>query len=45
MADKKIEAKKEWQDLELKKLDVPAVTQGGVNRLQPGETFPFYRNS
>ena len=41
----KTDAKKVWQKLELKQVDVPSATKGGVNRLDPGEGFAFYRNS
>jgi hypothetical protein len=41
----KTDAKKVWQKLELKQVDVPSATKGGAGRIDPGEGFFAYRNS
>jgi len=37
--------KKAWQSLKIETLSVPSATQSGFNRLDPAETFVFYRTS
>lgn len=37
--------KKAWQPLKLETLDVASATKSGTNRLDPAETFVFYRPS
>ena len=41
----KTDAKKVWQKLELKQVDVPSATKSGAERLDPAESFFFYRVS